>query len=62
MSIAKDLTDLIGRTPILELNNLFPNSKARILAKLELCNPMSIKDRPVLNMIRKEVSEATQQL
>jgi len=52
MFIAKDLTDLIGKTPLLELNHLFPDAKARILAKLELCNPMSIKDRPVFNMIR----------
>jgi cysteine synthase A len=52
MFIAENLTDLIGKTPMLELKRLFPNSNARISAKLELCNPMSIKDRPVLNMIR----------
>jgi cysteine synthase A len=57
MFIAKDLTDLIGRTPVLELNRLFPDSKARILAKLELFNPMSIKDRPVLNMIRTAMDD-----
>jgi len=52
MDIAGDLSDLIGNTPLLELKRLFPESPARILAKLELRNPMSIKDRPVLNMIR----------
>ena len=52
MDIARDLSDLIGNTTLLELNRLFPDSPARILAKLELRNPMSIKDRPVLNMIR----------
>jgi cysteine synthase A len=52
MFIAKDLTDLIGKTPMLELKRLFQESKVRIFAKLELCNPMSIKDRPVLNMIQ----------
>ncbi|MHC4663095.1 MAG: PLP-dependent cysteine synthase family protein [Planctomycetota bacterium] len=52
MFIAKGLRDLIGKTPMLELKNLFPDSKARILVKLELWNPMSIKDRPVLNMIQ----------
>ncbi len=57
MFIAKDLSELIGKTPLLELNHLFPNSKARILAKLELRNPMSIKDRPVLNMIRSAMAE-----
>lgn len=57
MFIAKDLKDLIGRTPLLELSRLFPNSKARILAKLELFNPMSIKDRPVLNMIQSAIKD-----
>jgi cysteine synthase A len=57
MFIAADVRDLIGRTPLLELSRLFPNSKARILAKLELCNPMSIKDRPVLSMIRAAIDE-----
>jgi cysteine synthase A len=57
MIIANDFTDLIGKTPILELKRLFPESKARILAKLELFNPMSIKDRPVFNMIRTAMEE-----
>lgn len=52
MLIAKDMRELIGKTPLLELRRLFPDSKARILAKLELLNPMSIKDRAVLSMIR----------
>lgn len=51
--IHKDITSLIGSTPILELNQFAPNSKARLLAKLELFNPYSIKDRPVLNMINE---------
>jgi cysteine synthase A len=57
MFIANDLTDLIGKTPMLELKRLFPNAKARILAKLELFNPISIKDRPVLNMIRTAMED-----
>ena len=52
MDVARDLRECIGNTPLLELNRLFPGSPARVLAKLELRNPMSIKDRPVLNMIR----------
>ena len=39
MIVAQDLTDLIGKTPILELKRLFPKLKARILAKLETFNP-----------------------
>jgi len=57
MFVARDLTGLIGRTPLLELGRLFPDSGARILAKLERQNPMSIKDRPVLNMIRTAIDE-----
>ena len=57
MFVARDLTQLIGRTPLLELGRLFPSSKARIFAKLERANPMSIKDRPVLNMIKTAMAE-----
>ncbi len=57
MYIANDLSDLIGRTPLLELSRLIPDSRARVLAKLELLNPMSIKDRAVLNMIRSAIRD-----
>jgi cysteine synthase A len=57
MFIAKELPDLIGKTPMLDLQGLFPDSNARIIAKLELSNPMSIKDRPVLNMIKSAIKE-----
>ncbi len=53
MRVAKDLTDLIGKTPLLALDRLYPDSDAKVFAKLELFNPMSVKDRPVLNMIRE---------
>ena len=46
--IAKNLTDLIGKTPLLELSNLNRNHKleATIIAKLESFNPAgSVKDR-----------------
>jgi cysteine synthase A len=57
MIVAENLTDLIGNTPLLKLSRIFPEAKANIFAKLELCNPMSIKDRPVLNMIRTAMAE-----
>lgn len=49
--IYKNLTDLIGRTPLLELNG-FEGQKARLVAKLERFNPGgSVKDRVALAMI-----------
>jgi cysteine synthase A len=49
--IVDTLTDLIGNTPMLRLNRLAAGLDAEILAKLELFNPYSLKDRPALYMI-----------
>lgn len=52
--IAQHLTDLVGNTPLLELNNYGRNKelKARVIAKLEYFNPAgSVKDRVALAMI-----------
>ena len=52
--IAHNLTELIGHTPLLEINTIAAQdgSQAKILAKLEYFNPGgSIKDRAALNMI-----------
>ncbi len=52
--IAKSLTDLIGRTPLLELSNYGKANevKAKIVAKLEYFNPAgSVKDRIAKAMI-----------
>jgi len=47
------ILDLIGNTPVVELQHFSTNSKVRILAKLEGNNPGgSVKDRPVLMMFR----------
>jgi len=45
----KDLSELIGNTPLLRLERLAPEHA--ILAKCEMMNPLSIKDRPVLQII-----------
>ena len=50
--ILDDMSQAIGRTPLLRLNRFLPDAKGEVLAKLELLNPYSIKDRPVLFMIR----------
>ena len=57
MNTTADVCELIGKTPLLELRNLFGDLPARILAKMECCNPTSIKDRAVLNMIRSAMSQ-----
>jgi cysteine synthase A len=55
MSIAKNLTDLIGNTPLLELSNYNSknNLEASVVAKLEYFNPASsVKDRIGFAMIK----------
>ncbi len=48
----KSLIESIGNTPMVELCNINPNSRVRILAKLEGNNPGgSVKDRPARQMI-----------
>jgi len=50
--MGKTILDAIGNTPLVEIRRLNPNSKVRIMAKLEYLNPGgSIKDRAALYMI-----------
>ncbi|NLW31638.1 MAG: cysteine synthase A [Fibrobacter sp.] len=52
MKIAKKVTDLVGRTPLLELQKLSEKTGAKVIAKLEFYNPVSsIKDRIAVAMI-----------
>lgn len=58
--IAKSLTELVGNTPLLELNKYGKNKelKARIVVKLEYFNPAgSVKDRVALAMIEEAEKE-----
>lgn len=50
--IAGSILDLIGQTPMMTLSKTFPDCDGQIVAKLECMNPTSIKDRPMLNLIR----------
>ncbi len=59
MRVANDLTELIGQTPLLALDRLYPETMAKVYAKLEMFNPMSNKDRPVLHMIREAMARGT---
>ncbi|WP_311590239.1 cysteine synthase A [Varibaculum massiliense] len=53
MDIAKDVTELIGHTPLLKINHLLPaDIDGEVVAKVESFNPASsVKDRVALAMI-----------
>lgn len=55
MKFAKNVTELIGKTPIVKINTFGDN--ANIFAKAEYLNPShSIKDRAALNMLKTAMS------
>ena len=52
--ITEKLTDLVGNTPLVKLNQFKESegAKATLIAKLESCNPLgSVKDRIALSMV-----------
>ncbi|WP_282005231.1 cysteine synthase A [Propioniciclava sinopodophylli] len=61
MNVFENVTDLIGRTPLVKINKLLPDSKATVLAKLEFYNPAnSVKDRIGVAMV--DAAEASGEL
>ncbi|MEY4404773.1 MAG: cysteine synthase [Actinomycetota bacterium] len=54
MVISENVLDLIGNTPLVDVSNLSPNPRVRLLAKLENQNPFgSVKDRIAKSMIEQ---------
>jgi cysteine synthase A len=58
--IYQDITQTIGRTPLVELRRMAPPGGARVVAKLEFFNPLSsVKDRIGLAMIEAAERDGT---
>jgi cysteine synthase A len=53
VKVAASILDLIGNTPLLALDRANAGGSATVMGKCEFMNPVAIKDRPALWMIRE---------
>jgi cystathionine beta-synthase len=61
MRIAQHISELIGNTPLVQLNSVVPEGSGRVVAKIEYLNPGgSAKDRIAIKMI--DAAEASGEL
>src|ERR1700743_1705698 len=61
MRIAQHISDIIGNTPLVQLNSVVPPGSGRVVAKVRYLNPgLSSKDRIAVKMI--DAAEASGQL
>src|SRR5277367_3209523 len=61
MRIARHISELIGNTPLVQLNSVVPPGSGRVVAKVEYLSPgMSSKDRIAVKMI--DLAEASGEL
>jgi len=60
MMINESVLDLIGNTPVVDVSNLSPNPRVRLIAKLEGQNPFgSVKDRIAKSMIEQAIADGS---
>src|ERR1700755_901036 len=61
MRIAQHISEIIGNTPLVQLNSVVPPGSGRVVAKVEYLNPgLSAKDRIAVKMI--DAAEASGEL
>src|SRR6201985_3991191 len=61
MRIAQHISEIIGNTPLVQLNSVVPPGSGRVVAKVEYLNPgLSRKDRIAVKMI--DAAEASGEL
>ncbi len=58
MKFANNISELVGNTPLVKINNINPNKSNTIFAKLEFFNPLhSIKDRTAYGIVKKAIKD-----